>query len=557
MTWRPNAPQGRESAKIRYLTTHYTQGRGLDIGCGAEKLWPSSIGVDSGKQWGRPVADITGDGSDLSMFADGSMDYVFSSHFLEHVTDYRACLAEWWRTIKTGGFLVLYLPHADHYPRIGCPGANPDHKHDFRPEDIGRAMALAARSGFKLVEDETRTGGNEYSFFQVYRKRDDGQFIADPWQKPDRNCLVIRYGGFGDMIMASSILPGLKKDGWHVTVNTTPEKAKILMADPHVDDFWTQATDQVPNKDLGEYWAALAERYDRVVNLSESIEGAVLAIPGRSVYGASPEARRALMDRNYVEFTHLWAQVPGPFNPRFYPSEDEDENADEIVTGLTGHAPVVGWVMSGSSVNKIYPHQAPAVCQILNARPDAHVVLIGAKEPKDEGLQATILRSVRMFCGPDAASRVHPMAGAWTPRQAFTIAQHCDVVVGPETGVMNAVGHEANRKVVLLSHSSVENLTRDWVNTVSLTAGEADHRLHSGEGEHMDQDPETGCDPRLAGVMPEQIAEAVLSGLPARWVDAERVRFHAPSSPESVRGWAMGADGNFQEFPADAPEAAE
>jgi hypothetical protein len=48
------------------------------------------------------------------------------------------------------------------------------------------------------------------------------------------------------------------------------------------------------------------------------------------------------------------------------------------------------------------------------------------------------------------------------------MAKECDIVIGPETGVLSAVAMEPMKKIVFLSHSSVENLTRDWVNTVSL-----------------------------------------------------------------------------------------
>jgi hypothetical protein len=49
------------------------------------------------------------------------------------------------------------------------------------------------------------------------------------------------------------------------------------------------------------------------------------------------------------------------------------------------------------------------------------------------------------------------------------LAQVADVVVGQETGLLNAVAMEPMRKVVLLSHSTHENLTKHWVNTEALT----------------------------------------------------------------------------------------
>ena len=78
--------------------------------------------------------------------------------------------------------------------------------------------------------------------------------------------------------------------------------------------------------------------------------------------------------------------------------------------------------------------------------------------------------------------------------RTFTFAQLANVVVGQETGLLNCVAFEKDvRKVVLLSHSTVENLTRDWPNTASLS-GDVHcfpcHRLHYN-WEHCNQSPVT------------------------------------------------------------------
>ena len=67
------------------------------------------------------------------------------------------------------------------------------------------------------------------------------------------------------------------------------------------------------------------------------------------------------------------------------------------------------------------------------------------------------------------------------------LAQACDLVVGPETGVLNAVGFETNAKLVFLSHSSKENLTKHWVNTYTVEPKNTPcypcHKLHYGKGD--------------------------------------------------------------------------
>lgn len=171
MVWDISTSCGHESAKIAHLVVAHAQGKGLDIGCGTMKCWPEMIGVDSLKDYGgqRPNAvDVVSKGEDLSLFGDKTLDYIFSSHFLEHVVDYKACLTEWWNKLKVGGNLILYLPHKKFYPNIGQPGSNPDHKHDYMPDDIINTMKEIG--SWELLENEDRERDNEYSFFQVFHK---------------------------------------------------------------------------------------------------------------------------------------------------------------------------------------------------------------------------------------------------------------------------------------------------------------------------------------------------------------------------------------------------
>jgi len=169
MTWRIDDPQGNEAAKVRWELVEYTNGRGLDLGCGQFKAFPHFIGVDNGHHWGMKGVDVHVDTcEDLSLFATQSMDFVFSSHLLEHIVNYKSALKEWLRVIKPNGYLILYLPHKSFYPNIGEMGANPDHKHDFLPQDIVDAMKNIG--SWDLIENQERNNDNEYSFFQVYKK---------------------------------------------------------------------------------------------------------------------------------------------------------------------------------------------------------------------------------------------------------------------------------------------------------------------------------------------------------------------------------------------------
>ncbi len=58
------------------------------------------------------LVDVVGDASNLPI-RTGALDYLFSSHVLEHCPDTIATLNEWTRVLKLEGLLVLRLPHKE------------------------------------------------------------------------------------------------------------------------------------------------------------------------------------------------------------------------------------------------------------------------------------------------------------------------------------------------------------------------------------------------------------------------------------------------------------
>lgn len=499
--WSPDGPQGFESRKIKYLLPRYTRGRGLEIGCGLEKAFPHFIGIDNGHHFGKGAADFVCNADRLSMFADGSMDFVFSSHVLEHMEDPERTLAEWWRVIRFGGHLCLYLPHKGFYPNVGQPGANPDHKHDFWPEDITR-MVRGIDPAVRIVEAETRDGENEYSFFLVFRKRTEeeakkeGRHFPEP--KAGKTACVCRFGGFGDMLQAAVVFPQLKAQGFHVTVMTTPKGKDVIGHDPNVDDWYIVDPDQVPNAELTAFWAEQAKRFDRFVNLSESVEGTLLALPGRVNHSWPHEVRRKRLNLNYHEWTAELAQVP--FKPcrLFHPTLDEVMDAE---ARLDPESFNVLWALAGSSIHKFTPHQDAVIARMLLEIPEARIYLVGDDACK-------ILEQ-----GWEEEPRVVRLSGELSIRQTLALAQRVDLVIGPETGVLNAVGMEKSpHKVLFLSHSSANNLSKHWVNTQALTPIECPchpcHQLHYGS-EFCDTDPETGAARCALNIFPSVIWGAV------------------------------------------------
>lgn len=504
MTWDRETSCGFEAQKIKYLTVPYTRGSGLDIGCGQERVWPHAVGID--RCLALKGAAITGDIKKLSMFADEAMDWAFSSHALEDFAeeDTVAILREWWRVIRAGGHLILYLPHEDLYPKIGEDGCNPAHLRNLNPQNVIDAMTEIAEDEWDLVEDEVRGSGDEYSFFQVYRKRTRNDSADDrkaPWVSKSGKpvALVTRYGGFGDMIQASSVFPALEAQGYEVHINTTPKGFDVVKNDPHLSGALIQDKDQVPNGELTQFWPMLSERYARAINLSESVEDTLLARPDAKAYTWPHEKRHFLLDRNYMEFTHAIAGVlDTPPMPRFYSTPKEKKWAAKQKKKF---GRVILWCLSGSSFHKAYPHTDRVIATLIKNDPDIKIVMIGDNFCKI--LEAGWEDSKQVIC----------RSGEWSIRETLAFAETVDCVVGPETGVLNSVSMSEIPKVVMLSHSSEENLTKYWKNTHALVPEATPcypcHLLHYGK-KHCHEDAETGASLCAARVDPSAVYEAIV-----------------------------------------------
>ena len=503
MTWTPNMPYMAESKKIVWEVAPYLKGRGLDVGAGEFKILPHATSVDdfSHSKFGftnRP--DILSDASDLSMFADKSMDFVYSSHTLEHVVDYRATLREWFRVLRPGGNLALYLPHKDFYPNIGQPGANPDHKHDFLPEDIITAMP----DGFDLIDKQDRNDGDEYSMLLIFVKLSTKQrLFSHLKKKPEKTACVVRYGAFGDLMQASSVFAGLKRQGYHVTLFSSNPGAEVVKYDPNIDKIVLFDRDQVPNANLVNFWDWQKKKFTKWVNLSESVEGTLLAMPGRTLHYMSHAARHRVMNINYSEFQHIVAEVPHKLEVKFFPTQDEIRWAEGERRKIKSKKVVV-WSLAGSSVHKTWAGLDNILASIMLNCPDTSVVLMG-------GPECVILEG-----GWENEFRVIKTCGKWSIRQSLTFAQRADLVIGPETGVLNAVASEHMPKIVLLSHSTVENLTRDWINTKSLFSKKTScypcHMLHFGF-DHCKRHEESGTAQCQVDISIEEVWDVVESAL--------------------------------------------
>jgi SAM-dependent methyltransferase len=109
----------------------YFVGHGLDVGGKPDPLALYTelfTRIDSVRTWDRE----DGDAQFLVGVADGTYDFVHSSHCLEHLDDPREALRNWLRAVKSGGHVIVLVPDEDLYEQGKFPSTfNRDHRWTF------------------------------------------------------------------------------------------------------------------------------------------------------------------------------------------------------------------------------------------------------------------------------------------------------------------------------------------------------------------------------------------------------------------------------------------
>jgi SAM-dependent methyltransferase len=120
----------RRAADINF-TARYFVGDGVDIGGAPDPLTLyAQFFPRMGKVRIWDLAD--GDAQFMASVADDSLDFVHSSHCLEHLVDPAVGIRNWFRILKPGGHLVVIVPDEDLYEQGVFPSTyNSDHKWTF------------------------------------------------------------------------------------------------------------------------------------------------------------------------------------------------------------------------------------------------------------------------------------------------------------------------------------------------------------------------------------------------------------------------------------------
>lgn len=148
---------GNAAAHILETAQRYCRGSGIDVGA---NQWPFPGAT--------PVDDSVGQHAlRLDRFDDGSLDFVFSSHCLEHIARWQDALRLWIRKLKPGGILFLYLPHASNLLwRPGGPWVGGTHKWTPTWQELNPFLE---QCGMEIVE--FNADRDDYWSFHIVARR--------------------------------------------------------------------------------------------------------------------------------------------------------------------------------------------------------------------------------------------------------------------------------------------------------------------------------------------------------------------------------------------------
>jgi len=130
------------------------KGKGYDIGCMKEE-WslPGSIPIDLSFN----------DGYHATNLPEKNVDYIFSSHCLEHIDNWVETMDYWYDTLVSNGVLFLYLP--DYSQVYWRPWNNRKHRQIFSPTIIEDYMT---DKGYK---DIFKSGIDLNNAFAIFGKK--------------------------------------------------------------------------------------------------------------------------------------------------------------------------------------------------------------------------------------------------------------------------------------------------------------------------------------------------------------------------------------------------
>jgi hypothetical protein len=259
--------------------------------------------------------------------------------------------------------------------------------------------------------------------------------------------------GIGDLLFTTPIPRLLAAQGHEISISAWENNKAVYEANPHVKEIIT-CPDMNQEGAFEAWFDKVNAEYDKIVNLGFTVEKALLH-RSDGFFGTIPpleERRAAAAGHNYYDLTLAAAGIEGQnVLPELYPNELEQVQIDRLAAekeekGLK----LVMWNFHGTTANKMLRLGPQWLAETRKRHPDSvHLVL---------GVHPTVPPQML------TPGKVLDFGGQWSLRTSMLMTALADVVVGPESAIVNAASAYNCHKVVIYSHSAPENLGKYWTN---------------------------------------------------------------------------------------------
>ncbi len=275
---------------------------------------------------------------------------------------------------------------------------------------------------------------------------------------------ISRFGAYGDTCHCSHIPRIFKEEGYQVTFEYNYKGAQLLALNPFIDKhiFFEPPKEWIENHEsslVARYQKnkRLKEEYDWVIDLSGSLEGAL--IPGESdpqYYRFKKYKAKHFSNICFYDQTVKRCFLPEKYFGRvgeLYFKRDEHARAIQWFEPLKDKFIII-WALAGSMQQKaIYPWVKPVIDEFHKMHPDTLFILTAGPEHKDKAWQNEYTID---------------LVGKMPFRQIALMTKYANAVVAPETGLGIIAGSYSTPKMMLLTAASLKNIVGNDRNDFSL-----------------------------------------------------------------------------------------
>jgi ADP-heptose:LPS heptosyltransferase len=205
---------------------------------------------------------------------------------------------------------------------------------------------------------------------------------------------------------------------------------------------------------------AKAYECDKVLNMVGCFENSILIHPSQPEYNWPKKERIARCNVNCYDYAFKHAgypEVTGKIGELYFNPEEEAKIKKEIddIRGKDGF--VILWGLAGTGSEKTWPWYGYAWSDLVMKYKNVKIISTGDKPCEILELVTKHPRQIKK-------------SGKWSMMESMIAAKYVDLVVTPNTGLIHAAGCFDTPKICILSHCTIEQITKYFKNDYSIEA---------------------------------------------------------------------------------------